>query len=71
MDDTFNEDTEAGKRNRKKKTIKDIRRRMADAYKRNKRAAKILRLQNSDEWSGLENFEKQDQQNFFKNYPGH
>ena len=44
MDDTFNEDTEAGKRNRKKKTIKDIRRRMADAYKRNKREKKIDKL---------------------------
>lgn len=55
MDDTFNEDTEASKRNRKKKTIKDIRRRMADAYKSNKREKKIDKLANdSSHWSGLE-----------------
>ena len=55
MDDTFNEDTEAGRRNRKKKSLKDLRRRMADAYKQNKREKKIDKLTNdSSHWKGLQ-----------------
>ena len=55
MDNSFNEDTEAGRKNRKKRSLKDLRRRMADAYKQNKREKKIDKLANdSSHWKGLQ-----------------